>query len=109
MLASIAFAVLGALTGFSATYGASIVVGPVLVLGGLLYGAIFGLVITIAGLVTERWTLEHLRGYRRLSLREREKMAPLLEQAARRLGIASPPPLLVYDSPIPSAWAHSRR
>jgi len=98
-------AVAGALTGFGVVYGGSLLSAPGQVIVSLITGAIVAAIITVVVVVAEPWTLK-LRGYRRMSRREEEKVAPLLEEVAQRMGLGSVPPVMVTDVSGMNAWAH---
>lgn len=114
----------------AATVGAGQAVGILSILGGFFGGAAFGcyaalylvvfnqplqlIVALLSGVIVsavilgvmiaaEPLTLK-LRGYRRMSRRERERLVPLLEGAAQRLGLRSVPAVLIADDGTRNAY-----
>ncbi len=98
-------AIAGALTGFGIVYGGPLLSAPGQVIVSLITGAIVAAIITVVVVVAEPWTLK-FRGYRRMSLREKEKVGPLLTEIAQRMGLGSLPPVMVTDVVGMNAWAH---
>lgn len=96
----------GALTGFGLLYGGSILADPGQVLLAMVVGAAIGSVICVVYIIAEARILA-LRGYRRMSRRERERVEPLLLDVAKRMGIGAPPPVLMSDSPETNAYAYA--
>lgn len=60
-----------------------------------------GLVVSLVGCLLLSVLVEpvrlHLRGYRRMSARERQKVEPILEEVRARMGLTSMPRVLVHD------------
>jgi Zn-dependent protease with chaperone function len=74
----------------------------------VLVGAGLALVLTWGSILFEPW-LMRLRGYRRMSRRERERILPLAERCAERLGLPNLPVVLMSDAPLPpNAHAYCR-
>lgn len=80
--------------------------GPGMVVG-VLAGAVVSLAFFGVMVAAEPWRL-HLRGYRRMSRRERDRLLPLLAESARRLQLSSLPPVLMADDGSRNAYTHVR-
>ncbi|NOL42125.1 M48 family metalloprotease [Kribbella sandramycini] len=76
-------------------------------LAQLLSAALCGFLYTIYQIATDRWQLK-LMGARRPSRRERELIEPILQDCARKMGLAFVPPLLMLDDRDPNAYASVR-
>jgi len=99
-------AVAGMVVGFGFIYF-YLVMHPIQLAGALIGGFMvssiaFLIVFTIEPLILE------LRGYRKLSRREGERIYPLLNELAEKMGLGAPPALLISDSLKPGAWTHMR-
>lgn len=107
----------GGLAGLLA--GLGVAVGTILGLLGVLVFSGPGILISVAGgavislavfgvmVFAEPWTLS-LRGYRRMSRREYQRLWPLYTEAAHRLGLATVPPLLIADDGSRNAYTAVR-
>lgn len=69
---------------------------PVQLLAAMAVGLMISVALLGATIAFEPWLLR-LRGYRRLSRREAARIAPLLDAAARDLGLGAVPPVLMAD------------
>lgn len=74
----------------------------------LLVAFLCGFLYTIYAIATEHWRIRIVDGGRRPSRRERELIGPVLEDCARRMGLASLPVLMMVDDRVPNAAAYSR-
>ncbi|WP_115509827.1 M48 family metalloprotease [Glycomyces dulcitolivorans] len=63
---------------------------------------------TAVMVAAERWRLTRFAGARAASAREADMLAPAVAEAARRLGVASVPHILVTDHGGPAVVAHAR-
>ncbi len=108
ILGVLAGALVGGLTGFTAVFG-SIVTAPQTFLAELCTGALLALVTTAVLYRGERRILASV-GYRRLTWDERERIAPLVADAARALGlgVGPLPAVLIADTLDAHAWAQMR-
>lgn len=77
------------------------------VIVGVTGGLIVSLVLFGGMVAAEPWTL-HLRGYRRMSRREGERLLPLLETAALRMNITGLPRVLIAQDGTRHAYAYLR-
>lgn len=103
-------AAVGALAGMVIGFGFIyfyLVMHPIQLAGALLGGAIVSGVAFWLVVLTEAWVME-LRGYRRLSRREGERLYPLLAQVGDQMGLDVVPALRISDSRKPGAWTHMR-
>ncbi len=105
----LAGALVGAITAFTAVFGGSIVAAPQALVAELLTGAFIALVTTAIFYRGERRLLAAV-GYRRLTWDERERVAPLVANAARALGlgVGPMPSVLIADTLDAHAWAQMR-
>ncbi|MBE8524311.1 M48 family metalloprotease [Amycolatopsis sp. H6(2020)] len=78
-----------------------------LFLGQLVVAFLVGVLYTVFQVAAEGWVFR-VAGYRQPSRRERELILPVLEDCARRLGLAKVPPLLMDDDRLPNAYAGTR-
>lgn len=106
-LSAIAGAGVGAIIGFLLVYGGATLHTPIRFGVSMVTGALLALGITYLVLALEP-RFAQLRGYRRLSRREREKVEPLLTEAGERMGLSWLPPVYMSDTVLPNAWAHMR-
>jgi Zn-dependent protease with chaperone function len=98
----------GFVTGFLAAYAASFANAIPEVAAALLVGALLGLVLSLI-LTAMEPTVLSLRGYRRPSTREWEgHLLPAMQAVVDAMKLEASPRILVADSPVPNAWAHSR-
>ncbi|WP_344165431.1 M48 family metalloprotease [Kribbella yunnanensis] len=77
-------------------------------LGQLLVAGLCGVLYTIYGIAAEGWRLRILEGARPPSRRERALIEPILQDCARRMGLASVPKLMMSDDRSINAAAGSR-
>jgi Zn-dependent protease with chaperone function len=77
-------------------------------LAQLLVAFLCGFLYTLYAIATESWRMRIVDGARRPSRRERELIGPVLEDCARRMGLASLPVLMMVDDRVPNAAAYSR-
>lgn len=107
----IAGAVAGALGLPAAFYGIAALSPGSLVLStlsSLFPGVLIGVAL-LWGLVRFERPILGLRGARRLSRRERERVAPLVEEVTSHYELdGRRPGLLIYDDEVPQAYAHAR-
>lgn len=107
----IAGAVAGAIGVPAAVYGGTALSPGSLVLStlsGLFPGILIGGAI-LWGYVRFEHRLLDLRGARRLSRRERERLEPLFEDVASRYDLGGrKPEMMMYDDVLPQAYAHAR-
>jgi len=80
-------------------------IGPVLAAAGV--GLLVGLAYTLYRTAFEAAILRG-GGARRMSRRERDLIIPILRSCAQRLRLSDYPPVLIDDSPEPSAIAYTR-
>jgi Zn-dependent protease with chaperone function len=99
-------AVAGMVIGFGFIYF-YLVIHPIQLAGALLGGAIVSGLALLIIVAVEPLILD-LRGYRKLSRREGERIYPLLKEVAQKMGIDVVPALLISDSLKPGAWTHMR-
>ena len=98
----------GFVTGFLAAYAASFANAIPEVAAALLVGALLGLLLSLI-LTAMEPTVLSLRGYRRPSNREWEgHLLPAMQAVVDAMKLEASPRILVADSPVPNAWAHSR-
>lgn len=83
------------------------VAGAGWLLGVVAAGLLVGAAYTVYRVVFER-TLVRAAGARRLSRREQALLLPIVLVCARRLGLPNHPPILIDDSPEPTALAYTR-
>jgi Zn-dependent protease with chaperone function len=107
-IAFLAGAGVGFVAGFTVIYTAALLASPHDAAMAFFIGFGFAVAITLAVMIFEPYFLTTFRGYRRMSRREAQRINPLLEMAARNLGLTSAPPVLVSDELRPAAWAHLR-
>ena len=111
--AFLVFAVIGgAIGGAAGGFGAAtayLTSSPEAVLSALVCGAVIALATVAVAYRCELWVLAR-RGYRRLSFEEDARVRPLLEDAARAMGVSwfDLPALLMVDAVLPAAHAHMR-
>ena len=84
-----------------------LVTHPIQLAGALFGGVVVSTLAFLIVVVAEPLILE-LRGYRKLSRREGQRMYPLLTQVAQKMGLDVVPALLISDSLKPGAWTHMR-
>jgi Zn-dependent protease with chaperone function len=99
-------AVAGMVIGFGFIYF-YLVTHPIQLAGALIGGVIVSGLAFLIIVAVEPLILD-LRGYRRLSRREGERMYPLLREVAQKMGLDVVPMLLISDSLKPGAWTHMR-
>lgn len=98
---------LGFVAGFLNAYATSSAAIPE-VAGALLVGVVIGYILTLLLTALEPKLLQW-RGYRRPSRREWEQhLLPAMQVVLEAMSLPSFPGMLVCDSPVPNAWAHSR-
>ncbi|HLI60785.1 MAG TPA: M48 family metalloprotease [Solirubrobacteraceae bacterium] len=94
----------GAWEGFRVVYN-QLINPPIAFIAAALGGVFIGVVVVMV-----MFTFEHiglrLRGYRRMSRRETERVAPLVIAAAKGMDLRVVPQVWVADLPKPAAWAH---
>ncbi|WP_194201967.1 M48 family metalloprotease [Glycomyces albidus] len=76
--------------------------------GNVAAALVLGVAFTAAMVAAERWRLTRFGGARAASGREADMIAPALAEAARRLGVASVPHVLITDGGGPAVVAHAR-
>ncbi|MEU5874681.1 M48 family metalloprotease [Glycomyces sp. NPDC047369] len=79
-----------------------------MMLGNLVAALALGVVVTLVMVAAERWRLTRLGGARIPSAREADMLAPAVADAARLLGVASVPHLLIADEGPAEAVAYTR-
>ncbi len=109
IVAALAAGVSGALGGFLVVAGATILLAPQVVLAELITGTLIALLTTVTTFRLEPWILERL-GYRRMAWDERERLTPLIRDAATALGldVDALPAILIVDTVDTRAWATMR-
>lgn len=109
IVAALAAGVSGALGGFLVVAGATILLAPQVVLAELITGTLIALLTTVTTFRLEPWILERL-GYRRMAWDERERLTPLIRDAATALGldVDALPAILIVDTVDTHAWATMR-
>ncbi len=115
ILGLLAGAVIGAIAGFAAglllpwigLVSADPAVAAGLFLGQLVVAFLVGVLYTVYQVGAEG-AVFRIAGYRQPSRREKELILPILEDCARRLGLAKVPPLLMDDDRLPNAYAGAR-
>lgn len=103
----VAGALAGAGGSFTAIYATSLFGNPTRVAVTLFSGLVVATALVVIITFTEP-TLLRMRGYRRLSRDETRRIAPLVHQAARGLGLKSLPTFAMADLQVPRAWTHTR-
>lgn len=86
---------------------ALLILHPLQLLGALASGAVVTAVFLLVYIRAEPLLLR-LRGYREPSRRERERIYPLLLEAARAMELPVVPAVWISDQQKPGAWAHMR-
>lgn len=99
--------VVGALVGFGFAFGGSLVTAPEQALASLVTGSLVALIVTAIALKGQSLSLR-IRGYRRCSFDEEQRLLPLLRGVARAMGIpvTTLPPIMMSDVDAAHAWAH---
>ncbi|WP_405063507.1 M48 family metalloprotease [Kribbella sp. NBC_01505] len=77
-------------------------------LAQLVVAALCGVLYTFYAIAVERWRINIFEGGREPSRRERALLEPIIEDCARRMGLASTPKLMISDDRMPNAMAYSR-
>jgi Zn-dependent protease with chaperone function len=106
VFASILGAFLGGIAGLAAIY-VLLVTHPLQLLAALASGAIVSAIFLLVYVRAEP-LLIHMRGYREPSRREKERIYPLLLEAARAMELPVVPAIWISDAQKPGAWAHMR-
>ncbi len=89
-------AVMGLIGGTLGALGTMILASPVSFFISIAGGALLSYLIVVYLVWAEDWIMV-LRGYRRLSNRERARLDPILRDVARRMGLATTPRMLIAD------------
>ncbi|MFF1822177.1 M48 family metalloprotease [Kribbella sp. NPDC058245] len=76
--------------------------------GQLVVAALCGFLYTMYSIAAEGWLFRIREGARQPSRRERELIEPILQDCARKMGLASVPLLLMSDDRFPNAAAGAR-
>jgi Zn-dependent protease with chaperone function len=106
VFASILGAFLGGIAGLAAIY-VLLVTHPLQLLAALASGALVSAIFLLVYVRAEP-LLIRMRGYREPSRREKERIYPLLLEAARAMELPVVPAVWISDAQKPGAWAHMR-
>lgn len=106
VFASILGAFLGGIAGLVLIY-VLLVTHPLQLLAALVSGAIVSAIFLLVFVRAEP-LLIRMRGYREPSRREKERIYPLLLEAARAMDLPVVPAVWISDAQKPGAWAHMR-
>lgn len=106
LLGALVGAVLGAVGGFLLIYY-FLVTHPLQLAGALVGGAIVSIAVFVAMEMAEPH-LMRLRGYRKPSRREQEKLSPLLVEVGSLMNLELVPEYWISESKKPGAWMHLR-
>lgn len=106
VFAAIVGALLGGVAGLAAIY-VLLVLHPLQLLAALASGAAMSTIFLLVYVRSEP-LLMRMRGYRELSRREKERVYPLLLEAARAMDLPVVPAVWISDQQKPGAWAHMR-
>jgi Zn-dependent protease with chaperone function len=109
IVSALAGGLVGSVGAFLVLVVDTILLEPQQVVAELITGTIIALVITMAIYRVEPWMLERF-GYRRMAWDERERLTPLITDAATALGIdhAALPSIVIVDTVDTRAWATMR-
>ena len=106
VFAAILGALLGGVLGLAAIY-ILLALHPLQLLAAIASGAIVSTIFILVYVRAEP-LLIRLRGYREPSRREKERIYPLLLEAARAMDLPVVPAVWISDAQKPGAWAHMR-
>lgn len=106
VLAAIIGAFAGGIGGLVLIY-VLLILHPLQLLGALASGVVVTVLFLLVYIAAEPLLLR-LRGYREPSRRERERIYPLLLEAARAMELPVVPAVWISDQQKPGAWAHMR-
>jgi Zn-dependent protease with chaperone function len=106
VFAAIVGALLGGIVGLAAIY-ILLAMHPLQLLAAIATGAVVSAILLLIYVHAEP-LLIRLRGYREPSRRERERIYPLLLEAARAMELPVVPAIWISDALKPGAWAHMR-
>ncbi len=101
-------ALVGAGGSFVAVYTDVLFSKPWYVIGSVASGFLLGLLIFAIVSALEGDYLRYVRGYRHLVREESRRVAPLLSVVGDRMNLSDTPKLAIANTPIPSAWTHTR-
>lgn len=106
-VAVVAGGLVGAGGAFTSFYTDTLFADPYRLIGSLVSGALFAVVIVGVIAVFEGHILA-LRGCRQLAPDEVKRISPLLQQMGTNLGLRDAPRFAIRDVAFPNAWTHMR-
>jgi Zn-dependent protease with chaperone function len=106
IVSAMAGAVIGAVVLFLSLYVIGGISGWLSCLVSVATGAVIALLITSIATASEPWSMQ-MRGYRRLSDRERAHVGPIIDDVCQAMRLTERPTFLISDHVVPAAWAHS--